>query len=482
MEEVNEIPYEYQVFSLIFKEKGAIQTFKEQLDPEFVGAIHGNTGLYQFYVTLLDFYEKTGLDPIDPIAFKSWLQNETDIAIALGGPGGVSMFLDIVLGLELSSVDSVVQVLRYRGTKRRQIDLLQELQGLVGSKGQKSQEDTQRISSIADKIKSLEHEIGYDPYANVVTGIDIARNAHSLWELPDFLPTQFKGLNQALGYNVNTGGFIKGAVHGILAASGLGKSTFAKSLMLNWVENGYSVLYVNYEEAIAHWERILFTQVIKTNVYSAASRLTSSEKKTLTNIFRKKMSEWGSRFMVKHDPDTPYFDDLEKWLRDLIGRNTIPDVVIIDTIQSMFMKGAAGKPRWGQFEEMMVRLEKLAKDMHTVLIITGQENANRMKEKREVVQQSDAGGSLAIVQKCSVTIHITPKKLISDDDSEDERIMQLQIPKNRITGTTFANDPPLVRYNDDTKTYEDYELVNENNYDTIKSYDLGPFKIVEEHV
>jgi replicative DNA helicase len=176
--------------------------------------------------------------------------------------------------------------------------------------------------------------------------------------------------------------------------------------------------------------------------------------------------------MVRHDPETPYFEDLERWLRDIMGHNAkLPDVIVIDTIQSMFTRGGKGKPRWGEFEEMMVRLEKLARDMNCAFIITAQENSNRMKEKREVVQQSDTGGSLAIQQKCAVTIFITDKKLASGDESEEDYVMQLQIPKNRITGSTFVYDPPLVRYNDTTKSYEDYEVVTNDTYSTSSLLD-----------
>jgi replicative DNA helicase len=173
--------------------------------------------------------------------------------------------------------------------------------------------------------------------------------------------------------------------------------------------------------------------------------------------------------MVRHDPDTPYFEDLEKWLRSIMGHSElIPDVIVIDTIQSMFTRSSGkGKPRWGEFEEMMVRLEKLARDMSCVLIITAQENANRMKERREVVQQSDTGGSLSIQQKCAVTIFITEKKLISGDDSEDENIMQLQIPKNRITGSTYVYNSPLVKYIDQHKKYVEYEPITAESYAKI---------------
>jgi len=92
-----------------------------------------------------------------------------------------------------------------------------------------------------------------------------------------------------------------------------------------------------------------------------------------------------------------------------------------------------------------------------------------MKEKREVVQQSDTGGSLAIQQKCAVTIFITEKRLATDDDTVDENIMQLQIPKNRITGSSFSYDPPLVRYVDFKKKYEEYDPITEESYDSTSS-------------
>jgi hypothetical protein len=90
-----------------------------------------------------------------------------------------------------------------------------------------------------------------------------------------------------------------------------------------------------------------------------------------------------------------------------------------------------------------------------------------MKERREVVQQSDTGGSLSIQQKCAVTIFITEKKLISGDDSEDENIMQLQIPKNRITGSTYVYNSPLVKYIDQHKKYVEYEPITAESYAKI---------------
>jgi len=470
VEENLDTPIEYQIFALCLREQDAIVRFNEELPADIVGINHGQKGIHEFYCALLEYYNATKLPIVDPIGFRNWLESETDIREGLGGNAGVSVMMDLLASLDLSTVDSVVQIVKYKANKRKQLDYLQELQIILNQKGAKSDKDIARINLITSEIKELENTLNYNPLEKLTTGYDISKRAESLLNIPSFLPTQFKSLNRAMGYT-DDGGFYKGAVHAIIAPSGKGKSTFAKCLVNNWVENGHTALYVNFEEAVGHWERILMTQVIGRNVYLESENWTEEDKKKYLGQFTSKLEEWGDKLMVRHDPDTPYFEDLERWLRDIVDYAETPEVVVIDTIQSMFTKGGKGKPRWGEFEEMMVRLEKLARDMDCVLIITAQENSNRMKEKREVVQQSDTGGSLAIQQKCAVTIFITEKKLISGDDSEDENIMQLQIPKNRITGSSFLYNPPLVRYIDSKKIYEEYEPVTQEDYDTSSLLD-----------
>jgi replicative DNA helicase len=170
-----------------------------------------------------------------------------------------------------------------------------------------------------------------------------------------------------------------------------------------------------------------------------------------------------------------FFEDLEKWLRDVLGHGARkPDVVVIDTIQSMFTK-SGGKARWGEFEQIMVGLEKLAKDMDAVFIITAQQNITSTKEKREVINQSDMGGSVTITQKSSVVLFLTPVKDATGDETFDESIMQVQIPKNRITGTAFANNPPMLKYRDDIKSYVAYSIEEDARYDisTIDDEEIG---------
>lgn len=456
-------PFEYQVFALAMREPGAIERFAADLPAENVGAIHGDTGISEFYKAFLHFYEKTGLDPIDPIAWKAWVQTETDIVDALGGIGPITYFVDSVMDLELTTVDSAIKVLRHRANQRKQLNNMQTLQSLLSKKGQKSDEEVEKIINLTDQIRALESNLDYNPLSVVTTGNDIAERADDLMEIPSFLPTPFAAYNKALGYT-EEGGYFRGAVHAIVAMSGKGKSTFAKTLANHWLDTGYTVLFINFEEAQAHWERILMTQIIGENVYAHARLWTPEEKEDRMGTFRKRVTDWGDRMMVRHSPDSSYYDDLELWLRDILGHNAnVPDVVIIDTVQSMLGRG--GGARWEQFERMMIRMEKLAKDMDAAFILTAQQNNNALRDKREVIDQGDIGGSVTIVQKSSVVTIITEKRLISGDDSEDEYLMQLQIPKNRITGTTFTYDPPLVLYNDETKSYEEFRQVDASLYE-----------------
>jgi len=455
---------EYQLFASCMSDPDAVRYYGENLPTDIVGIPDGNQGINELYCAILHYYRVTDLPVVDPDSFKVWLSNETDIYEAVGGSDGIDIMFNYIKSMPSLPKESIVELIKYKAHKIRQSEYTKELTILTSKKGLKSDKEVSRINELIKLIQDLNNYSRKNPFESVTRASDIIDRSESLLDIPDFVPTQFKSLNRAMGYT-DDGGFFRGAVHAVIASSGKGKSTFAKCLANNWLDNGYSVLYVNFEEAIGHWERILMTQILGENVYSESHKWDAATKAEKLKIFKEKLSQWGDRLMVRHDPDTPYFEDLENWLREIIGKNfKTPDIVIIDTIQSMFTKGGKGKPRWGEFEEMMVKLEKLARDMNSVVVITAQENANRMKEKREVVQQSDTGGSLAIQQKCAVTIFITEKRLISDDDTLDENIMQLQIPKNRITGSSFTYDPPLVRYVDSRKVYEEYDIVDDDSY------------------
>lgn len=624
MSEEEDLTMEMQVFALSLKEEGAITHFVENLDPEDVGVVHGNAGVNQFYIAMSTFYDKTGLDPIDPIAFRGWLKDESDIFTMLGGEPGVEFFFGELDKIKnLSKPEAVSSVLKLKADKRRQSTYLTELSTLLEKKD-KSEADTTRIKLLTSMIQTIEEGSTKDPFAKLMTGEDFANRADDLWNLPDVLPTPYPDLNKALGYSEG-GGVPKGAITVILAQSGQGKalaldtpiptpngwttmgdlepgdvvydengqpcnvkqvspvytdhpcfkvlfsdgseiiadgghlwnvhparggvvresvtstittsdlyyyrnetldpavvhavprvitpdgeevgpryvdrvrvapvvpvkcisvdsesnlflagkdmipthnSTFAKCLSNHWADSGHRVLYVNYEETEDHWARILMTQVTGRNAYMGQT-MSELEIKHTTELFKDRMREWGDNLMVLQDPETAYFEDLESWLRQMQGSDRVPDAIVIDTIQSMFLKSSSGGARWNQYEEMMVRLEKLGKDLGSAIVLTAQENTNRLKEGRSVIKASDTGGSIAIVQKASVTMHLVGRESV--DDTAEEGLIDIQIPKNRITGQSFSHRPPTIRYNDDKKTFEAYGYVSSDEYHDSEFFEL----------
>ena len=139
LEENSDTPIEYQIFALSLREDGAIDKFAEELPADIVGINHGQKGIHEFYSALLSYRNATKLSVVDPIGFRNWLESETDIKEGLGGSAGVSVMMDLLMSVELSTVDSVVQLVKYKANKRKQLDYLQELQLILNQKGVKSE-------------------------------------------------------------------------------------------------------------------------------------------------------------------------------------------------------------------------------------------------------------------------------------------------------------------------------------------------------
>lgn len=461
-----------QVLAACFTVEGAITRFAEELNPQDVGYVHGFNGIHELFKSMLSYHRSTKLGIVDPVGFKSWLGTETELLDSMGGEQGFNDLYKQHAEVEIPSIDALIKLVIHRANKRRKLDHAQALQELISKSDASDPAAHDKIIALTEEINGLYQDLDYDPLASVRTANDIIKGMNNLWDIPPFLKTPFPVLNKAMGYTEN-GGFFRGGVHSIVAMSGFGKSTLAKCLCNFWLDEGHTVLFVNFEEPESHWERVLMTQITEHNVYAEAESLSKSERDMINMEFEDRLSQWGDRLMVRHDPDTLYFEDLEKWMRDILGYGARkPDIVVIDTIQSMFKK-TGGSARWGDYEYMMVRLEKLAKDMDAVFIITAQQNINATKEKREELNQSDMGGSVTITQKSTVAMFITPQRGSDNDhDHVGDRVMELQITKNRITGTVYKDSPPLLEYRDDIKSYISYDpSVSDPRYN-IESVDL----------
>jgi replicative DNA helicase len=464
---------DYQILAASLYDPEAAPYFKENVKSDDVGKIVGSFGVYQLYKQISACYEEVG--EVSVQIFNSWLENTPEIYEGLGGKESYDALMGKLGETNYPSPVTLSKLLRKRGSKIRALMKLDQLKQAISN----DDAEEESIDSLGFELQAAIQDNKTETNFNIRTANDIADSTDAIWEEEVFIPTQFPELNEALGYSKTKGGIMRSAIYSIVANSGFGKSTLCKVLCNHWLDNGLSVLFVNCEEPQVHWEKVLMTQVTGVNVYKD---IDSNQAAEVDKKFKAKMKEWGDRLMVKHDPESLYYEDLEAWIRRLVAEHPIkPDIVVIDTIQSLFSKG--GKARWGEFEQIMVRMEKLAKEMNAAFIIPTQQNNNAIKENRQTINQSDVGGSVTIVQKASVIMVITPRKQDIDLDSFDadnyDGIMEIQIPKNRITGASSGKKLPMVKYDDETKSYIPWNLdldkqANANMMISLNKLDISP--------
>lgn len=445
---------DYEILSTLLKDPDAPEVFKEHLIPEAVGHVNGSYGIYQLYKNAIKCYDVAGEVNAQTLGIS--LKEYPELYEKIGGDEGYKELVEMLDANPPGNPSALVKLANNHYKRTQTVKKLDKLKGVILS-DQASDEDIENASQeLQERIRHAKSR------ENITfrTGLDIAADSDDLFDTVPFIPTPFKSLNRALGYDKELGGVMRGNIYSVVANSGYGKSTFAKSMCNYWLDEGYKVLFVNFEEARDLWERVLMTQVTGHNVYQNKD-MDSVTLSKISETFRAKMREWGTNFMVRHDPDSLYYEDLEDWLRDIYQNQEQdrPDIVVIDTIQSLFTK-SGGKARWGEFEQIMVRLEKLAKDMDAVFILTAQQNSNALREGRSEINQSDIGGGVTIAQKSSVVMVLMPMQTDFGTESYEpdgwSPIMEVHMPKNRITGKQSVNNPPKVKYDDNQKLYLDY--------------------------
>jgi replicative DNA helicase len=447
---------DYDVLATVLKDPKAPAVFKEHIIDGAVGKVNHSYGIYQLYKNAIKCYEAVGEVNFD--TFGKWLQQYPDLYEKIGGKKSYDELVAQLDSIEPSDPVTLSKLVNHSYNRTIALNKLESLKEKLASDQSTDDDIDEATIQLQEKIRGVKKR----EKICIRTALDIAKDSDDLFSTEPFIPTQYKSLNKSLGYDKNLGGMMRGNIYSIVATSGRGKSSLAKSMCNHWLDQGEKILFINFEESKQHWERILMTQVTGHNVYKSSNK-TSDQLAKISNEFRKKMEEWGTRFMVRHDPDSLYFEDLEGWLRDLYDHQEEdrPDIVVIDTIQSLFTK-SGGKARWGEFEQIMVRLEKLAKDMDAVFILTAQQNSNSLRESRNEINQSDIAGGVTIVQKSSVVMVLMPMQTEIDLDSYGSDgitpIMEVHIIKNRIAGLQSNNNPPLVIFDDECKLYLDYDI------------------------
>jgi hypothetical protein len=105
------------VFALSLRQPGAIAYFKENLNPEIVGINDNQLGIHELYNALISYSSRTELDVVDAVAFRNWIQLESNVYEALNGDTGVTSLMSVLDSMHLATPESVTQVLKHKDNK-----------------------------------------------------------------------------------------------------------------------------------------------------------------------------------------------------------------------------------------------------------------------------------------------------------------------------------------------------------------------------
>jgi len=307
---------------------------------------------------------------------------------------------------------------------------------------------------------------------------------HSIYDLKDkalsneytvSIPTGIHALDDVLG-----GGLDKGKLGLMMAALGVGKTTYSTAIssyasthkcdMNN--HSGWKVLQIYFEDDDVDITRKHF------------SRLTNFEAKNLKRCNEAERAEIGD-ILEKH-PDKELLKQNLKLLRLRTGEVTAsqlerkilklknkgfnPDLVIIDYFECLAHEksGEPNESEWTKEGKTMRKLENMAKDLNLAIWITSQ--GGRDSIVTDILTANKGSGSIKKQQIAQVIISVA-----RDLAGQNNNSATLSVLKNRSGGSghVFHN----IIYDNGTSTISCTEV---QQYDTLMEWKVEEAKLVEE--
>jgi len=221
--------------------------------------------------------------------------------------------------------------------------------------------------------------------------------------------------------DANTGGIASHMFCTVSGFSGLGKSTFLKSVCFNIWAKGKTPLFITLEEEAVH---------IAEQFDAMAASLDYAKLKQL-DLSDEQMSNWKKyRDEIREKAaDIPIIDKIRHCTPDNIFAETIrhqPDVVFVDYISLMRssrpgQKG--GMSMWQSITEITQDLKQNARTLGIPIVAAAQTNRSGGKDGAEL---DNIGNSISIIQDSDVVIG-----LFADDEMRERKEMEVRINKNR---------------------------------------------------
>lgn len=226
--------------------------------------------------------------------------------------------------------------------------------------------------------KALEHGDNRD---NVVDMFDNIESVFEEGHRGDVIPTGLHSLDQAMN-----GGLAKKEVALLIAAMGVGKTTFMTKVANTAKDHGKNVLQIFFEDPpnsirrkhLACWTGIELNDL-------------PNHKERLKELIAQKEKEPGVLKLKKFVSDGTTVPVIRKYIRKLIAEGFKPDIVTIDYIDCIESTKSFENSYEGE-GAVMRQLEAMADEMDVALYISTQ--GNRSSITAEVVEASNMQGSI----------------------------------------------------------------------------------------
>jgi hypothetical protein len=214
-------------------------------------------------------------------------------------------------------LDTVEKFCRYRAIENVILDGPELLQKGAGAEIESRLREAMLIS--------LQRDLGSQYSADPLGRLERLKDNKNI------VPTHWKGIDNAL-----YGGFARGSLNIFCGGSGSGKSLWMQNLALNWIENGYNVLYITLELSQDLTDNRVDTMVsglsrgeMFSDIYTAAATISQKAKK-YGDLTTKKFSEAGTTC-----------NDLRAYLKEYtIQKGYKPDRILVDYLDLMYPNNA----------------------------------------------------------------------------------------------------------------------------------------------
>lgn len=335
----------------------------------------------------------------------------------------------------------------------------------------------QRLIKAANKILEKAGLGDIDQYEECQKIIDEALRVgedddlgHSIYEFKESalsgeysipIPTGIKGLDETLG-----GGLDKGKLGLMMAALGVGKTTYSTAISFHAATNksqlndnkGWKVLQIYFEDDNSDIARKHFARMtqIESRIIKRCDQAQKDEILEKADRFPEKDLLAENLRLLKLKTGEISASDIENRIKKLINSGFKPDMVIIDYFECLVPEkgGFSTDTNWDREGRTMRKLENMAHDLDIALWVTTQGGRNSITA--DVLTADMGAGSIKKQQIAHVIISVARNL-----DGQNSNSATMCVVKNRggLAGKTFHN----IIYNNGTCTIsceetEEYDL------------------------